>query len=393
MFVPPSELALGEAYLRDDFDVEGSLEAATMLQESIAGVLKSPLLLGRILSLLLSLPTDDLHPERVKGGVKGLSGRIHSRGRDAVAVRHHYDTGNGFYSLWLGHRMVYSCAYFETGAESINQAQEAKLDMICRKLRLQPSETLLDIGCGWGALVKFAAEHYDVRATGITLSAPQAEIARESVRAAGLQDRVTIEVLDYRDMPRRVEFDKVVSVGMFEHVGRVRLPAYFREAFRLTKPGGLFLNHGIALGPLHNRGVPAVLESLLWKEGAFVQKYVFPDGELMLPGEAIDIAEGAGFETRDVENLREHYTLTLRHWVRGLEEHHDEAVSLVGEETYRVWRLYMSGSAYAFDSGNISVVQALFSRPDGHGKAHLPLTRKSMYESGPTLVARSNPQT
>ncbi len=376
MFVPPSELSLGEAYLRDDFDVEGNLEAATRLQESIAEALKSPLTVGRAVGLLLSLPTDDLvDTGEEDGGVGSLTGRIHSKDRDATAVRHHYDTGNDFYSLWLGRHMVYSCAYFESGDETIDEAQTAKLDLVCRKLRLRAGETLLDIGCGWGALVKHAVTRYGVRATGITLSQPQAELARESLQMAGVLDKASIEVLDYRDMPKRAAFDKVVSVGMFEHVGRAELPTYFGQAFRLTKPGGLFLNHGIALGPLRHKGIAAAVDSVLWKQGRFVQKYVFPDGELVSPGEAIGLAEAAGFETRDVENLREHYSLTLRRWIQALEQHHQQAADLVGERTYRVWRLYMSGSAQAFEGGNISVVQALFSRPDSRGRSGLPLTR------------------
>ena len=218
MFLPPSELALGEAYVYDDFDIEGNLEAATTLQESLAGVLKSPRTMGRLVGLLLALPTDDIDEAKRSGGVQNLFGRLHTRGRDAAAVRHHYDVGNDFYALWLGKNMVYSCAYFRTGKETIDEAQEAKLDLICRKLRLKPGETLLDIGCGWGALVRFAAEHYGVRASGITLSRPQAELATESIRSAGLEKKASIQVLDYRDMPRQAVFDKVVSVGMFEHV-------------------------------------------------------------------------------------------------------------------------------------------------------------------------------
>lgn len=249
MLLPPSVLALGEAYLRDDFDIEGDLEGATGLGNGVAERLRSPATLARLSPRLLALPTGDL-PSASSGDERPsprLLGRPHSRRRDAAAVRFHYDTGNDFYALWLDRRMQYSCAYFETGTEDLDVAQVAKLEHICHKLRLKPGERLLDIGCGWGGLVQYAAERYGVTATGITLSEPQAELARERIAAAGLTDRCRIEARDYRDLSREETFDKVVSVGMVEHVGRAGLPAYFGEAYRLTRPGGLFLNHGIVI--------------------------------------------------------------------------------------------------------------------------------------------------
>jgi cyclopropane-fatty-acyl-phospholipid synthase len=382
MFLPPSELTLGEAYLRGDFDVEGDLEAAVAQADAIAARLRSPAALTRLLPRLLVLPADDL-PTRGDDGRLGtdLFGPRHTPRRDAAAVRFHYDVGNDFYALWLDRRMVYSCAYFPTGAEDLEAAQEAKLEHICRKLRLQPGERLLDIGCGWGGLVQYAAERHGVLATGITLSRAQADLARERIRAAGLGDRCQIEIRDYRDLSSGTTFDKVVSVGMVEHVGRAKLPTYFAQAYRVTRPGGLFLNHGIVLtAPLRFPRLALRTARLIGGWDAFIQRYVFPDGELLAPGETVDLAERAGWETRDVESLREHYALTLRHWVRRLENQRAEAARLVGEPTYRVWRLYMAASAHGFASGQIGIVQTLLHKPDG-GSTRLPLTRADLYRS------------
>ena len=382
MLLPPTELALGEAYLRDDFDVEGNLEKAAELADIIATRLRSPTLLARLVHRLRKLPSDDL-PENDSSNSprRHLKGRHHSRKRDAAAVRSHYDVGNEFYALWLDRRMVYSCAYFDRGEEDIDAAQEAKLDYICRKLNLKPGESLLDIGCGWGSLVLYAAERYGVKATGITLSEPQATLARARIAEVGLTDRCHIEVQDYRDLPQGAVFDKVASVGMFEHVGRAKLPAYFSQAYRLTRPGGLFLNHGIIT--LSSRSAPLrVVEKALSPKTSFIQRYVFPDGELVSPAEVLRFAEAAGFETRDVESLREHYALTLRRWVRQLEVSHEEAAQIAGEQAYRVWRLYMAGSARAFAKGKIGIIQALFSKVGEDGLSNLPLTRKDLYCPG-----------
>ncbi|MEO8285971.1 MAG: cyclopropane-fatty-acyl-phospholipid synthase family protein [Chloroflexota bacterium] len=400
IFLPPSEVALGEAYLRDDFDIEGDIEGATGLADSIAARLNSPLKLARLVLHLASLPTEEPPsvPVPQDRAATGLAGKQHSRERDAAAVRHHYDVGNDFYALWLDRRTVYSCAYFRTGTESLDDAQEAKLEHICRKLRLQPGERLLDIGCGWGALMIYAAEHYGVDATGITLSKPQAELTRKRIEEAGLSGRCHVEVRDYREMPADARFDKIVSVGMVEHVGRANLPQYFAQAYRLLRPGGLFLNHGIVdLGYVsdmpHGRTVPlpvrglevvasrsaSLVASRVWKRGQFIEKYVFPDGELLRPGDMVRYGEAAGFETRDVESLREHYALTLRHWVGRLEAQHDEAVRIAGEAAYRIWRLYMAGCAHGFAFGHLGIIQTLLSKQDGEGQSHVPLTREDLY--------------
>jgi len=262
-------------------------------------------------------------------------------------VRFHYNVGNAFYALWLDARMVYSCAYFAHGDDDLDRAQESKLDLICRKLRLRPGDRLLDIGCGWGGLIMHAAKRYGVFALGITLSDAQAELARERIAEAGLSDRCQVELRDYRALPREGQFDKISSVGMVEHVGRKKLDEYFVSAYGALRPGGLFLNHGIvSIAASRPESLRSRAEARIWKRGEFIDRYVFPDGELLPAATVIASAERSGFELRDVESLREHYTLTLRHWVRRLEEHHDEAAALVGEETYRVWRLYMSASAY-----------------------------------------------
>jgi cyclopropane-fatty-acyl-phospholipid synthase len=382
MLLPPSEEALGEAYIRDDFDVEGSLEDATDLAGNLAAPLGSPRLAGSLIRRLLALPASDgnLHQRTRRPPSLSRLGARHTQTRDAAAVRSHYDVGNAFYALWLDPRMVYSCAYFRTGEEDLETAQAEKLEHICRKLRLQPGERLLDIGCGWGGLAIYAALHYGARVLGVTLSEAQATLARARIASAGLGDRCQIELRDYRALESVEPFDKVVSVGMFEHVGRTQLPRYFATAYRLTRPGGLFLNHGIAEAvPRPRRLRERWAERMLLRPGKFVEKHVFPDGELIPPGEALSYAEQAGFETRDVENLREHYTLTLRHWVRRLEARHIEAVELVGEPTYRVWRLYMAGAARAFASNRNQLIQALYSRPHDDGMSELPRTRADLY--------------
>lgn len=390
MLLPPSELAIGEAYLRDDFDVVGNLEEATGLAESLMARFQSPARLARLVPLLRALPADGVQHDAGSPvrAVPRLAGRRHSRQRDRVAVRSHYDVGNDFYALWLDQRMVYSCAYFENDTQDLDSAQTAKLDYICRKLRLQPGERFLDIGCGWGGLVQYAAERYGVRATGITLSESQATLARERIAAAGLSDRCRVEVRDYRDVPRQERYDKVASVGMVEHVGSAKLAAYFAGVYRLLEPGGLFLNHGIVRVPRPEPdGLLARPARMIWRRAGFIDRHVFPDGELVTLAEIIASAEQSGFEAHDIESLRAHYALTLRHWVQRLEARHAEAADLVGEPTYRVWRLYMAGSARGFASGRLNVVQTLLSKPVPGGGSRLPLSRSDLYVETPALHA------
>ena len=366
MLLPPSELNLGEAYIYNDYDVEGDLLGAFEIGDYLLDERWGKMAQVRFGKRLLSLPkTGQPRPRDV--AVK-LHGTLHSKERDRQAVTYHYDRSNDFYALWLDRRMVYSCAYFASPDDDIDTAQERKLDYICRKLRLQPGERLLDIGCGWGGLVIYAAQHYGVEAYGITLSQPQAELAQRRIQDVGLAGRCRVEVRDYRDMNEANAFDKIVSVGMFEHVGEALLPVYFQRAWKLLRPGGVFLNHGIA----------TVISDPPPRDSAFNQRYVFPDGALVPISTTLRIAEASGFEVRDVEGLREHYALTLRHWVRRLESHADQARQYTSEVTYRIWRIYMSASIHAFQTRAANIYQSLLSKPD-HGKSNLPLTRDDWY--------------
>jgi cyclopropane-fatty-acyl-phospholipid synthase len=379
MLKPPFELSICEAYIAADFDILGDVERAASLEKELRGGLGSPYRLARLTRALLSLPTDDTPiPHPVIRAPD--SGGIHTPERDAAAVRSHYDVGNDFYKLWLDKRMVYSCAYFTNPEASLDQAQEAKLEHICRKLRLTAGESLLDVGCGWGGLIMHAAENFGVNAVGITLSYEQAALARERVHARGLESLCTVEVRDYRHLTAYEEFDKIASVGMVEHVGRVRLPEYFDRLNAYLRPGGLLLNHGIVHAA--SRQKPRIRDKVferLWGDNAFINKYVFPDGELPELAEVIAAAEGSGFEARDVESLREHYAMTLRYWVANLESERVAAVESVGEETYRIWRLYMAASAYGFASGRLAIDQVLLAKPHANGRASLPLTRADIY--------------
>lgn len=370
MLLPGTEVGLGEAYLYNDFDVEGDLEAIFGLADDLApdgGAMRKL----RTARELLRLPSGPAH-NFARRGPAHLKGRRHSVERDRQAVTYHYDVSNDFYALWLDRRMVYSCGYFETPDDALDVAQEAKLDYICRKLRLRRGQRILDVGCGWGGLMIYAAQRYGVDATGVTLSQPQADLANARIAAAGLSDRCRVLVQDYRDNDEAEAYDALVSVGMFEHVGEKMLPGYFSRAWGLLKPGGTFLNHGIARR----------FDQKPRDERSFSNAYVFPDGELTPISVSLHAAEEAGFEVRDVESLREHYALTLRRWVRRLEVHHDESLQFVDEPTYRVWRLFMSGSAYGFGAGRLNVYQALLVRPFKDGRSGLQLTRTDWYASG-----------
>jgi cyclopropane-fatty-acyl-phospholipid synthase len=378
MFLPASELALGEAFIRGDFDIVGGVERATALRDVLGKRLRSPSRIARLVMLLRRLPTDD-RPSVSSDGAK-LAGRRHTPDRDASAIRYHYDVGNDFYALWLDEQRVYSCGYFTSDHDDLDQAQTDKLELICRKLRLKPGERFLDIGCGWGALVRHAVRHHDVEALGITLSPSQAEYARDRIAREGLAARCRIEVRDYRDLHGDGPFDKVASVGMIEHVGHGQLPRYFRTVFGLTRPGGLFLNHGITtLGAARDRALTDQILSWVWRSGSFIDRYVFPDSELVPLAEVTRSAESIGWEVRDVENLREHYARTLRLWLGRLESSAEAAIEAAGSETYRIWRLNMGAAADAFSGGRIAVVQMVLARADENGSASLPWTRDDIY--------------
>jgi cyclopropane-fatty-acyl-phospholipid synthase len=395
MLTPPVELSLGEAFIYGDIDIDGDIFAATSLVDDLLGRRFSASDIVALARAIRRLP--HAGSEHMTGrGAARLHGSRHSQARDQAAIQYHYDVGNDFYALWLDRAMQYSCAYFHSGTEDLDTAQEQKMEHICRKLRLRPGERLLDIGCGWGGLILYAAATCGVRALGITLSQNQVEYANDQIARAGLSDRVQVELMDYRD-PHLGQFDKIVSVGMFEHVGRSHLPEYFAQAYRLLKPGGLFLNHGISLrSPIRYSAVPGSSNGTavrahrdnVWNKlagryilgaGSFIERYVFPDGEVIPVSEVNLFAEQAGFEVRDVENLREHYALTLRRWVRRLEAHREDALRVADETTYRVWRLYMAAVTYGFETGMNNVNQTLLSRPDA-GKSNLPLTRADLYD-------------
>ena len=299
----------------------------------------------------------------------------HTRPADRRAIQHHYDVGNEFYGLWLDRNRVYSCGYFKTADDSLDAAQEQKLDHICRKLCLKPGERFLDIGCGWGALIVWAARNYGVKALGITLSDEQHAYANERIKELGLQGQCEARLLDYRDLSPDDQFDKIASVGMFEHVGKKNLPVYFEKIYSLLKPGGLVMNHGITTNSLDDRALGSDI-------GTFVDEYVFPGGELVHVSRVIREMATQGLETWDAECLRPHYAKTLWEWVARLEAKSARARELVGERRYRIWRIYMAGSAYAFERGWISIFQLLGVKPLADGSMPYPLTRDHVYAAG-----------
>lgn len=360
MLASPGQLGLARAFVAGDIDVVGDVYAVLHLQDRFKS---EAFTAARLITLLRLL--------REAGGVgrplppppeeARVSGRLHSRRRDAQAISHHYDVSNEFYSLLLGQSMTYSCAVWSSPARGLDAAQEAKYELVSRKLGLRPGMRLLDVGCGWGGMLIHAARHWGVHATGVTLSEEQANYARRRVHEEGLQGRVTVRLADYRDISDG-PYDAISSIGMFEHVGENRLAEYFSRMHALLAPGGRLLNHGITRPagsqPVGHRG--------------FIPRYVFPDGELHELGKVVTMVQHAGFEVRHCETLREHYALTLRAWVENLERHYDEAAKLVGEGRARVWRLYLAGSAVGFEAGDIEVHQVLAVRPD-QGRSGLPL--------------------
>jgi len=365
-------LRLAEAYFRGELDIEGDFFAALELKDHLQTLQLS---VGEQIGIaatalrLRALNADKRPAQMPRTPSHGRAVKAHSKTENRDAVRFHYDVSNEFYALWLDRAMVYSCAYFEKPDADLDTAQEAKLEHICRKLSLRPGEDFLDIGCGWGALVIHAARRHGVRAHGVTLSPQQLKVAQERIVREGLEDRITVELRDYRDLPAEPLYDKVASVGMFEHVGLKNLPVYFATVHRLLKPHGLFLNHGIT----HDANG--------WQRTTstdFINRYVFPDGELDSISNIQQVMERERFEIADVEALRPHYALTLRHWVARLEHNHDRALQYVNEATYRVWRLYMAACALEFEAGGVGIYQVLASRRAG-GSPAFPLTRRYMY--------------
>ena len=343
----PTMLSLAEAYIDGKADLEGDVREAIRSAHVLSG-----------------------SDEGLHFGTREAA--RHTKRDDREAIRHHYDVSNAFYALWLDPGMVYSCAYFRDPGDSLTQAQVQKLDHICRKLRLAPGEKFLDIGCGWGALAMHAASRFGVDATGITLSENQFQLANERIREAGLQDRCRVLLQDYRDHPGEGTYDKVASVGMFEHVGLRNLGTYFGTVRRLLRERGLFLNHGITSSDTGNRAVGL-------GAGEFIGRYVFPTGELPHLHRVVHDMSEADFEVHDVECLRPHYARTCEIWSANFERSYAAAVAASSERTARIWRLYLAGCAYAFEQRWMSIHQVLASRQARPGCTELPMTRDWMY--------------
>ena len=349
LLMKPTINNLAEAYVEGAIDLDGPITDIIGIADQLAGT---------------SSDNEKRH------GLPHWFGR-HTRSSDRKAIKYHYDVSNEFYSQWLDPRMVYSCAYFRTGTEDLATAQIAKLDLICRKLKLLPEERLLDVGCGWGAMVIHAASRYGVRAVGVTLSEQQFELATQRVRDAGLQERVEIRLQDYRDI-RDGPYDKISSIGMFEHVGLKNLGEYFRIIANLLREGGVAMNHGITATDTDSRGVGRGVSE-------FIDRYVFPDGELPHVSLAIRELSAAGLELVDAESIRRHYALTCEHWSRRFEQALPKLKELAGEKQARIWRIYLAGCAMGFSRRWMNIYQLLAVK-SGAETAGLPLTRDYMYD-------------
>lgn len=369
MFSNAGSLSFGEAFAFGLVDVEGPLSAMFGPLERIIRLEFTWTEKLRIAALLQRIPRPDLTSTGVFSGFDG-GGSPASRERHRDAINYHYDQPVEFWKAWLDESLSYSCAYFETAETSLSDAQTAKLDYICRKLRLQPGMRVLDMGCGWGAWITHAARYYGVQATGVTLSPRQAEAARERIQALGLATRCQVEIANFLDYKVATPFDRIASIGSVEHVPEALFEEYFVHASTLLRPGGQMLNHGITRSPT----VPD-------RPGdSFMDKYVFPDHYLATIGKTVTAAEAAGFEVRDVESLREHYARTLEHWKQRLEAAEPEILRVTDSQTFRIFRLYLSGSAHEFRIGRLGLHQTLLVKPDG-GRSGLPLRRSDWYRA------------
>jgi cyclopropane-fatty-acyl-phospholipid synthase len=362
----PGELGIGRAYVAGDIDLQGDVFDALELRHRSPGLRLSPAQWREAFALVgasglrpLPQPPEEAH----------LHGRRHSKERDAAAIAHHYNVSNDFYGIVLGPSLTYSCAVFPTPATSLEDAQATKHELISRKLELEPGMRLLDIGCGWGSMLLHAARAHGVHAVGVTVSQRQAELAEKRIADAGLADRVEVRLQDYRDVDDG-PYDAISSIGMFEHVGLSQLEVYFEHCYALLRPGGRMVNHAIARPASRTSRFAATRTRFARR--SFIDRFVFPDGELHEVGSVVSAMQRQQFEVRHVESLREHYALTLRNWVRNLEAQWDAAVALTTDGRARVWRLYMAASAVNFEDGNTQVHQVLGVKPDG-GRSGMPL--------------------
>lgn len=378
----PGELGLSRAYVAGDLDIAGDLFSVLDLDLSPSSLRLTPATVAR---LLREVGPRLLRPLRPPAEEARLHGAVHSPLRDRASISHHYDVSNAFYEMVLGPSMTYSCAVFETPHDDLAAAQANKYELVSRKLGLRPGMRLLDVGCGWGAMAVHAATNHGAHVVGVTLSNQQYDWATKRVAELGLGDRIEIRLQDYRQITDG-PFDAISSIGMFEHVGRRRMAEYFRRLFDLLGPGGRLLNHAIGRPGYEEtptiRGrteawgrrmaVAAGLRGPSRIASPFMDRYVFPDGELHEVGTVVSMVQNTGFDVRHVETLREHYALTLRRWVANLEANWDAAVREVGVGRARVWRLYMAASAVGFERHRLEVHQVLAVRPDG-GASHVAL--------------------
>jgi cyclopropane-fatty-acyl-phospholipid synthase len=363
----PGTLGLARAYVSGHLDVEGDMYtalarmvAAQQIQMDFSERLRLLRELGGPKTLLPRLPPP---PQEVRTNRRWLAGRRHSKDRDASAISHHYDVSNTFYEWVLGPSMAYTCAVYPSADASLEEAQAYKHDLIAKKLGLRSGMRLLDVGCGWGGMVRHAAREYGVKALGVTLSAQQAAWAQQAIEDQGLSGLAEVRHLDYRDVPE-TGFDAVSSIGLTEHVGKAQLPGYFSFLQGKLRPEGRLLNHCITRP---DNTQPAR------QAGGFINRYVFPDGELEGPGYLVSLMNDAGFEVRHEENLREHYARTLAGWCANLDAHWDEAVAEVGDGTARVWRLYMAGSRLGFERNAVQLHQILGVKLGADGESGMPL--------------------
>jgi cyclopropane-fatty-acyl-phospholipid synthase len=378
----PGELGLARAYVAGDIDVDGDLDPIFDLKLPALRHLLNARNIRSLLSVVGTSAIRPLAPPSIEARPRGV---MHSKSRDRQSVTHHYDVSNRFYEMVLGPSMTYSCAVFATPEDTLEQAQARKVDLVARKLDLQPGMRLLDVGCGWGAMAIHAARHYGASVVGVTLSEPQRRYATEQAKLAGVSDLVEFRLQDFREV-KDGPFDAVSSIGMSEHVGRKSLPSYSQIIWDQLKPGGRFLNHAIGRPVSYDEDPQPSQVSELSRQmqialgmrgpsktgSSFIDRYVFPDGELHEVGTMVSMFQAHGFEVRHVESLREHYALTLRRWVDNLVKRFDEAVEEVGVERARVWRLYMAGSAVGFERHHLEIHQILNVRP-ADGKSEMPL--------------------